>query len=152
MERTPIKQVSRPRPTPSPFPTSASSNSLLGKRGATEAGIDGMSPLPSLIAVDELMIETYTLQKAIRTLETRNETLTRRCASSQAAEERLEKEKRELQAEIAVLRQNRTSLVDKSTADGSLSESRAKVLEDDKVSISITVTSTIIINNNAPKS
>jgi len=63
--------------------------------------------------------------------------LDRRYASSQATELRLEKENRELHEEISVLRQNRTSLVDKSTADGSLSESRAKALEEDKVRLSL---------------
>jgi hypothetical protein len=45
----------------------------------------------------------------------------------------LEKELQELKDENAVLRQNRASLVDKSTADGSLSESRAKALQEDNV-------------------
>jgi hypothetical protein len=46
---------------------------------------------------------------------------------------KLEKELKELKDENAVLRQNRASLVDKSTADGSLSESRAKTLQEDNV-------------------
>jgi predicted nucleic acid-binding Zn-ribbon protein len=79
------------------------------------------------------MIDTYALQKSNRDLQNRIDTLERRNASSQAQEVKLEKELQELKDENAVLRQNRASLVDKSTADGSLSESRAKALQDDNV-------------------
>lgn len=73
------------------------------------------------------------MQKSNRELQNRIETLERRNASFQSQEVKLEKELRELKDENAVLRQNRASLVDKSTADGSLSESRAKALQEDNV-------------------
>jgi stress response protein YsnF len=80
------------------------------------------------------MVDTYALQKSYRELQARNETLTRRNATLQAAEVRLEKEMKDLREDNEVLRQNRASLVDKTTADGTLSQSRAKALEDDNVS------------------
>jgi predicted nucleic acid-binding Zn-ribbon protein len=79
------------------------------------------------------MIDTYALQKSNRELQNRIETLERRNSSFEAREVKLEKELKELKDENAVLRQNRASLVDKSTADGSLSESRAKALQEDNV-------------------
>jgi len=79
------------------------------------------------------MIDTYALQKSNRELLNRIETLERRTASFQSQEVKLEKELQELKDENAVLRQNRASLVDKSTADGSLSDSRAKDLLEDNV-------------------
>jgi len=79
------------------------------------------------------MLDTYALQKSNRELQNRIDTLERRNASFQAQEVRLEKDLQELKDENAVLRQNRASLVDKSTADGSLSESRAKALQEDNV-------------------
>jgi len=79
------------------------------------------------------MIDTYALQKSNRELLNRIETLERRTASFQSQEVKLEKELQDLKDENAVLRQNRASLVDKSTADGSLSESRAKALQEDNV-------------------
>lgn len=82
------------------------------------------------------MVDTYALQKSNRELQNRIDTLERRNASFQAQEVRLEKDLQELKDENAVLRQNRASLVDKSTADGSLSESRAKALQEDNVRLS----------------
>jgi uncharacterized coiled-coil DUF342 family protein len=80
-----------------------------------------------------ISVDPSALQKSNRDLQNRNDTLTRRLKSSQDAEQKLEKERQELNDQIAVLRQNRASLVDKSTADGSLTESRQKVLEEDNV-------------------
>jgi len=80
------------------------------------------------------MLDTYALQKSVRELQNKIDTLERRNASFQTREVKLEKELQELKDDNGVLRQNRTSLVDKSTADGTLSESRAKKLQDDNVS------------------
>lgn len=80
------------------------------------------------------MLDTYALQKSVRELQSKIDTLERRNASFQTREVKLEKELQELKDDNGVLRQNRTSLVDKSTADATLSESRAKKLQDDNVS------------------
>jgi len=92
-----------------------------------------MERLPNQSRLPELILDTYALQKSNRELQVRIETLERRNASFQSQEVKLEKELQELKDENAVLRQNRASLVDKSTADGSLSESRAKALQEDNV-------------------
>jgi len=66
------------------------------------------------------------LSARIVTLEKRNQTLGR-------LEQDLSREIQDLKADNEVLRQNRASLVDRTKADGSLSEDREKQWKEEKV-------------------
>lgn len=77
--------------------------------------------------------DTYALQKSNRELQARIDTLSRRNQTLGASEQDLLREVQDLKADNEVLRQNRASLVDRTKADGSLSDDREKHWKEEKV-------------------
>jgi predicted RNase H-like nuclease (RuvC/YqgF family) len=82
--------------------------------------------------------DTYTLQKTNRELSARIGTLEKRNQTLGKHEQDLSREIQELKADNEVLRQNRASLVDRTLADGSLSDNREKQWKEEKVCLSLT--------------
>lgn len=130
MDRHSLSSSTRSRISESLF--SPASTSHLGKRGATEAGIDGTSALKYLVKL-LTVVDTYTLQKTNRELSARIGTLEKRNQTLGRLEQDLSREIQDLKADNEVLRQNRASLVDRTKADGSLSEDREKQWKEEKV-------------------
>lgn len=126
MDRSSLSSSTRSRPS-----------NVLGKRGASEAGMDGKRQNTLVIfhrTDTTTRTDPHVILRSLQETETKYTTLKRQFVALQGQDIQQKDEIRDLRGDLEVLRQQRSTLVDGSKESDSLAEKNEKAWEEERVS------------------